>query len=87
MERQGPDAEEEESSALLCWEEEDGCLSQAGGKVFVRGRRGRAVVVGIVRYDGGARGGLSGLFQLLGEKGRGCWLEFGNWRPEGGVGR
>lgn len=68
MVRQGPVAEEEdveeESSAELlgCW---FWSLSQAGGRVFVRGRRGRWVVV---RVDGGGRGGLRGLVH-------GCWLD------------
>lgn len=76
MARQGPVAdEEEESSALLCEYCCCGCFSQAGGKVFVRGRRGLAVE----RTEGGGSGGLRGLVQ-------GCDGEKREW-PEGGVGR
>lgn len=61
MGRQGPlVVEEEEEADESSAEVEEGVpCSSAGGRVWVRGRRGRCCG----RIEGGGRGGLRGLFQ------------------------
>lgn len=81
MGRQGPaDEDEEELEELYEVEESsaaEGGRSKAGGRVLVRGRRGRG---GRGREtEGGGRGGLSGLVQP------GLWG--GRSAEVGGVGR